>query len=297
MTISKIKNLFVILMLTFTLSGCFGAILGAAAGGAGAYYTKKEIDKSNARKSHAIEKKTRIEEREKFSRQVKDNVNKDDKISLDLTSKMLGGGLTKILSVHTIVKDGVVTLYGNAPSQEVVNRAIDMARREAGVKKVINNLVVVNVRIIAPRALQRSESSIPPSPSLHSGSPVLPNATGSAAIGGAGALSPTNVGAAGVGATAGGLGAVLGATDQIGVDARKMRAMDLEKKIFELEEKSRKKQKEMEDNPLIRQLKADGTLEKHSAFEREMEAMKAEKNGFNRSGEVTGLTVPRRANK
>jgi len=261
MTMSKLRNLLTISILVLTLSGCFGAILGAAAGGAGAYYTKKELDKSNSRKSRAIEKKTRIEERNKFSQQVKESVSKDEQISLDLTSKMLGGGLTKILSVHSIVKDGVVTLYGNAPSQEVVNRAIDMARREAGVKKVINNLVVVNVRIVAPQALQRSESSIAPSTTTHASNPVN-------------RVSPI-----------------------VPIDPRKLRAMDLEKKISELEEKGKRNQKELEDNPLIRQLKEDGTLEKHSAFEKARQEMRAELNGDNNNGEVTGLTLPKRVKR
>lgn len=248
---SKISNFLVVLILIFTLSGCFGAIFGATVGGAGAYYAKREFDKSDKRKKHAVEKKTRIEERELFSRKVKDNVNKDDKISLELTKKMLGGGLTKIISMHTIVKEGVVTLYGNAPSQKVVDRAIDIARREQGVKKVVNNLVVVEVRIIPPKVLKRSVSAIP-----------VPT------------LSPDI--------------------------AKKSKEMELKKTISKLENKSKnlkgktskKVKKAIGENPLIKQLREDGTLQKNAAFKKEMRKMKNELLGIDMGNEINGLTIP-----
>lgn len=146
------------LSLLLSLSGCFGALLGATAGGVGSYYAKKEIDTSSKRESVAVAKKVRREEREKYQKEINENISNDLRLTSAITGKMLSGGLTKVISVHTVVKNGVVELFGNVPSQGVADRAIDIARRQPGVKRVVNNLVIVEVKITSPATLKPSKT-------------------------------------------------------------------------------------------------------------------------------------------
>ncbi len=167
--------------LCLSLSGCFGALIGAAAGGTGAYFAKKEVDRSSTKESVAIAKKVRREEREKYQQEINSNITNDMRVESAITKKMLSGGLTKVLSLHSVVKNGVVNLYGNVPSQGVADRAIDIARRQPGVKKVINNLVIVEVKISSPKSLKPSKTIKGTVPAKKY-SPANPNLRGSSSI-------------------------------------------------------------------------------------------------------------------
>ncbi len=82
----------------------------------------------------------------------------DEKILAELDRKFISGELTRIIEVHSTVENGVVTLYGNLPSQVVAARAIDIARRVHGVKLVVPKLQVREMNIVMADGRELSNS-------------------------------------------------------------------------------------------------------------------------------------------
>jgi hypothetical protein len=142
----SILTIMLITLLTLPLKGCL--LAGAALGAGSGYYASKEIDKSNGKRDRAIEKRARREERAQQQQQQQSMSTKDTQLAGQLATRLLGGGLTNILSVQSMVQNGVVTLFGNVPSPKIAQRAIETARRLPGVKSVISNLVVVEYTIV-----------------------------------------------------------------------------------------------------------------------------------------------------
>lgn len=78
----------------------------------------------------------------------------DNRITNELTRRLLGGDLTKIMIVHAVTEGGVVRLYGNVPHEVVAERAVETARRIPGVKRVESYLTVVEVELNTPPQLK-----------------------------------------------------------------------------------------------------------------------------------------------
>ncbi len=135
-------HILLIIILSMPLSGCW---LGAALGGAGGYFAGKKMKDEKAEKS--LEKRIRYEERSELEKQKQVAMNQDEKLQAKIAVRLLGGGLTKIMTVQALVNEGVVTLYGNVPSPKIAHRAIEVARRMPGVKSVISNLTVIEYTI------------------------------------------------------------------------------------------------------------------------------------------------------
>lgn len=139
-------NILVIVILSLPLAGCF--TLGLAAGAGGAYVASKEFEKSQEKQKRAAEKDAVRSARAEWERERSKSSGADAKTAAIINARLLGGELTKVITIHTLVRSGVVTLFGNVPSQKVAERAIEVARSMPGVKEVRSNLVVVEMQII-----------------------------------------------------------------------------------------------------------------------------------------------------
>ncbi|MBA8667534.1 BON domain-containing protein [Holosporaceae bacterium 'Namur'] len=66
----------------------------------------------------------------------------DSAITASIKSEFLADSAINGLSIHVETKNGVVTLTGNVPSEDMKNRAISIAQNRDGVKKVNSKLKV-----------------------------------------------------------------------------------------------------------------------------------------------------------
>lgn len=66
----------------------------------------------------------------------------DGSLTAKIKSKMTLDDLVKARSIDVSTTDGVVTLKGTVTSQAEHDRAVQLARETAGVKKVVDNLTV-----------------------------------------------------------------------------------------------------------------------------------------------------------
>ena len=69
----------------------------------------------------------------------------DKAIADSINQRMLGGDLTKAVTIHSVVRNGEVDLYGNVPHQAIADRAIRTALATPGVRRVNSHLTVVRL--------------------------------------------------------------------------------------------------------------------------------------------------------
>jgi len=133
-------------------SGCTG-VAGAAFGG-GMFLADKEMDKSKTKRELADEKSRYLaREHAKWQmdrvqlERMKQELGFDGVILSDLNSRLISGELTRIVAINARSINGVVTLSGNVPSEAMKEKAIRIARSVRGVKQVVSDLQVKEVRI------------------------------------------------------------------------------------------------------------------------------------------------------
>ncbi|MGB1539822.1 MAG: BON domain-containing protein [Rickettsiales bacterium] len=106
----------VLLVVLGMLSGCTAAMIGGA--GAGGYYIG-----SDERKTGTI-----------FS---------DAGITSSINAQYARADGVSVLDINVDTYNGVVTLYGNVPSQASADKAVAIAQSTKGVKKVFSRLKVI----------------------------------------------------------------------------------------------------------------------------------------------------------
>lgn len=67
----------------------------------------------------------------------------DTTITVRIKNKYLADEAVDAGSINVESYRGAVTLYGSVPSQEMANRAVELARSTAGVKQVDSSITVV----------------------------------------------------------------------------------------------------------------------------------------------------------
>ncbi len=136
------------------LGGCLYAAAATAAGGS--WWATKEYTEGKHREREYFKKQGREQVEEEFKQRQAQLQKRsgDEQAEYELVRALLGGGLTKVIAVQTSVSGGIVTLYGNVPSQVVADRAVEVARSVPGVSQVNSRLMVVQMDI-APPAPQR----------------------------------------------------------------------------------------------------------------------------------------------
>jgi hyperosmotically inducible periplasmic protein len=110
---------FLIFFLVFLLigtSGCGVLLVGGA--GAGGYYLGKD-------------------------KRTVGQIAEDARITTEINQQYIGDHIVSARKVDVDTYMGVVTLWGNLPSQEAVDRAISIAKSVKGVVKVISKLKVI----------------------------------------------------------------------------------------------------------------------------------------------------------
>ncbi|MGD2074090.1 MAG: BON domain-containing protein [Gammaproteobacteria bacterium] len=103
------------LCLCLCLGGCAAAVIGGAA--AGGYYVAQS-DRSAA------------------------EIANDTTITSTINTRYVKDDLVSAFDVNVDTSRGVVTLYGNVPSEQAARRAVALARSVAGVKRVESRLTV-----------------------------------------------------------------------------------------------------------------------------------------------------------
>lgn len=109
--------LVITLVLVAQMTGCAAALVGGAA--VGGYYVGKD--------------KRPIGE-----------MSDDARITAEINVKYTRDELVSNLDIDVDTYQGVVTLWGNLPSQEAVDRAIELAGTIKGVKEVVSKLKVIS---------------------------------------------------------------------------------------------------------------------------------------------------------
>ena len=99
------------------LTGCAAAVVGGAA--AGGYYVAKS-DRTAA------------------------EIASDTAITSTINSRYVKDDLVSAFDVNVDTNRGIVTLYGNVPSQRAAQRAVELARTVKGVNRVQSKLTVVS---------------------------------------------------------------------------------------------------------------------------------------------------------
>lgn len=110
-----------ILALTITLAlsqlaGCAAAVVGGAA--AGGYYVAKDERSLST-------------------------ITADATITSKVKTKLIKDKHIQALDINVDTYEGVVTLHGNVPSDNIKERAIQLASSVKGVKKIVTKLVIV----------------------------------------------------------------------------------------------------------------------------------------------------------
>ncbi len=105
------------LFLVLSLTGCAAAVVGGAA--AGGYYVAQS-DRSAA------------------------EIASDTAITSTINSRFVKDDLVSAFDVNVDTYRGTVTLYGNVPSQQAAQRALELARSVKGVNRVQSKLTVVS---------------------------------------------------------------------------------------------------------------------------------------------------------
>jgi len=105
------------LFLVLCLGGCAAAVVGGAA--AGGYYVASS-DRTAA------------------------EIASDTAITSNINSRFVADDLVSAFDVNVDTYRGVVTLYGNVPSQQAAQRAVELARSVRGVTRVQSKLTVVS---------------------------------------------------------------------------------------------------------------------------------------------------------
>ena len=128
------------------LGGCF---LGMAAATAGtSYAVGKEYNRYQDYKVQNDQKQLEWRSREiANSKQNVISIQDAETIS-QLNQRFVGGGLTPVMTVHSAVNNGVVTLNGRVPSRVIADRAVAIAREMPDVEQVISNLMIVDMMIV-----------------------------------------------------------------------------------------------------------------------------------------------------
>lgn len=103
--------------LALLLTGCAAAVVGGAA--AGGYYVAKS-DRTAA------------------------EIASDTAITSTINSRYVKDDLVSAFDVNVDTNRGIVTLYGNVPSQQAAQRAVELARTVKGVHRVQSKLTVVS---------------------------------------------------------------------------------------------------------------------------------------------------------
>ncbi|UCE76575.1 MAG: BON domain-containing protein [Gammaproteobacteria bacterium] len=104
-------------VLVLLLTGCAAAVVGGAA--AGGYYVAKS-DRTAA------------------------EIASDTAITSTINSRYVKDDLVSAFDVNVDTHRGTVTLYGNVPSQQAAQRAVELARTVKGVNRVQSKLTVVS---------------------------------------------------------------------------------------------------------------------------------------------------------
>lgn len=113
----RIARLFTSVLLLLSLTGCAAAVIGGAA--AGGYYVA-----TNERSASEIAS--------------------DTSITSTINSRYVKDDLVSAFDVNVDTYRGAVTLYGNVPSQQAAQRAVELARSVKGVSRVQSKLTVVS---------------------------------------------------------------------------------------------------------------------------------------------------------
>lgn len=149
----SVSNTALVACMCLSLSGCLGGAAGLVAGG-GAWWANKEYDETVVKRELADEKNRYFaREHSKWQmdrvqlQRMRDEIGTDGVTISDINRRLLGGDLTRVIAIRSKIKDGVVTLSGNVPSEAVKRRALAIARAHPNVREVISNLRVVEVRI------------------------------------------------------------------------------------------------------------------------------------------------------
>jgi len=158
----KFLNVILILSCGATLTGC--AL--AAVGGAGAtYWGLGEYNKAKGKQKKSLEKRVTRETRSQLERERVQTLSRDEQVAGKINGRLISGELTKVIEIHTLVRDGVVYLYGNVPSGKVAERAIKISRSQKGVRDVVSYLSVVEMKItpiIGGKEVQLSDNALEP---------------------------------------------------------------------------------------------------------------------------------------
>ena len=112
----KLPLIIVMLFLAFGTSGCGLLLVGGA--GAGGYYVGKD-------------------------KRPVGQIAEDARITAEINRQYIEDHVVSAAKVDVDTYMGVVTLWGNLPSQTAVNRAISIAESVKGVIKVVSKLKVI----------------------------------------------------------------------------------------------------------------------------------------------------------
>lgn len=128
------------------LGGCIPMMLAGATAGT-TYVVADQYSEARQKQDRAIEREAVRRARTQWEQQQQRALNQDEVIRDQIANSYLSGQLTRVITVHTTVENGVVTLIGNVPDRAVAERAIQLARSTPGVREVRSQLVVVPVRL------------------------------------------------------------------------------------------------------------------------------------------------------
>ena len=145
---NKILKVALLSSCALVISGC--TVAGTLASVGGSYLANREVKKAKSKNEEADDKFRNLavahvqwqEDRKELERLRNDKAN--NSVISELNRRYVGGELTKLIAVHaSINSDGVVTLFGNVPSETVEARAIEVASEIPGVNGVISKIEVI----------------------------------------------------------------------------------------------------------------------------------------------------------
>lgn len=112
----KMLRILVLLVSAGALAGCGALVVGGAA--AGGYYVGKD-DRTLG------------------------EITDDATITSTINARYVKDSRVSALDINVDTRRGVVTLYGSVASQQIADRAVEIARSVKGVRQVISKLTVV----------------------------------------------------------------------------------------------------------------------------------------------------------
>jgi osmotically-inducible protein OsmY len=137
-----IYTIIFVLAISSFASSCVPVV--AAAGltgvGAGGYYVgTKESDRETMR----VQAKAESDALKQVEMQKAAQAAADQGIANQIAMNYTSGKLSNDLAIYPQVSDGVVVLYGRAPSQAVADNAIRIASQQPGVTRIVSNIQVI----------------------------------------------------------------------------------------------------------------------------------------------------------